>query len=207
MTIIQDENIEWSKIYDGGRDFTLITSQALDRILTFVNNSLPKSNLDLGCGTGQLTRELYHRGYECTGLDIANSAITRAKNATIYSELQYFQFDIEDDLNELDAVRGNKFSLITTKLVYAFIKDKKAFLAKVAELIADGGIFVIITPEVKTTTPEKREIAIIYNETFELLKSVFTIVETFESNNLTYFVCKKPLNQKVHTLTDNMSLA
>lgn len=196
MNKIQDEDKEWSKIYDRGRGFTLVTSRTLDRIFTFVDNSIPKTNLDLGCGTGQLTRELYHRGYECTGLDIASSAITRAQSATIRSGLQYFQFDLESDFNELSAIRGRKFSLITTNLVYAFIKDKVTFLSKVAGLLVDDGIFVIITPEIKTTPPEKSEIAIIYNEALELLKSVFAIVETFESNNLTYFICKNQRDPK-----------
>lgn len=193
MKKIQDENTGWSNIFDSGRDFMLVTSQALDKILSFVDESLPKTNLDLGCGTGQLTRELYHRGFECIGIDIASSAIMRAKKQTIRSGLQYLQFDLEDDLNKLDAIKGKKFSLVTTKLVYAFIKDKETFLTQVARLLAEDGVFIIITPEVKTTPPEKQEIAIVFNETLELLERMFSKVETFELNDLTYFICTEPL--------------
>lgn len=54
----------WSKLYEQGRDFRLISSNEINRFLRHVSPDTPKTNLDLGSGTGQLTRELYHRGYK-----------------------------------------------------------------------------------------------------------------------------------------------
>lgn len=53
----------WSRPYDQGRDFRPISTPELDKPLSFVKPTAPKTALDIGCGTSQLTRELYHRGY------------------------------------------------------------------------------------------------------------------------------------------------
>lgn len=87
----------WSSHYDKGIDYGLIPSSMVTRIVTMVDSGLPKECLDVGCGTGQLTRELYHRGYTCTGLDISTSAIRIAKSNTIFSDkLIYQRADVEN---------------------------------------------------------------------------------------------------------------
>lgn len=192
MKMIQDENTEWSRIYDSNRDFIPIATEELDIILSYTDTLLAKNNLDLACGTGQLTRELNNRGYSCTGLDIADSAISRAKNAALGTDLRYFHFDLEQDFSTFKPISSTQFSLITIKLAYAFIENKKDFLKRIVALIAPGGIFVIITPEIKTTPLEKQEIAVDIKETSKLLSNFFDTVSSFELNDMTYFICKKP---------------
>lgn len=191
MLTIQLTDRYWSELYDNGHDFSLITSEALTKTLAYTDSTLPKTSLDIGCGTGQLTRELYHRGYTCTGIDVSTSAIKIAQSLTTVptSKLHYMHFDIDHD-NTGD-LPEQQYSLITCKLAYAFIKDKPAFLARVKQLLNPGGIFVVITPHINNTPAERRGIAVDDNE-IKLLSSHFTQIALYEGNEpvgpLTYFV-------------------
>src|SRR5688572_1600088 len=115
---MQDLDKHWSAWYDQDKDFILISSQAVSKILGNLDESLPKTHLDIGCGTGQLTRELYHRGYTCIGIDASSSAVKIAKSLTVRDGLRYLQFNADD--GDFKTLPGQPYSLITCKLVYAF---------------------------------------------------------------------------------------
>jgi 2-polyprenyl-3-methyl-5-hydroxy-6-metoxy-1,4-benzoquinol methylase len=183
----QTTNQKWSQVYSQGRDFQLISSTEIDSFLTYAQGA--KSCLDIGCGTGQLTRELYHRGLEVVGVDASEEAIKRAIKLAIGLDAPvYIYGDIEAHYENLK-LRKHNFDLITCKLVYAFISDKPAFLQKISELLSPTGVFVVITPMIEDVPPEKASIAI-NDETIELLEAHFVKLATYKLNNLTYFVCK-----------------
>lgn len=181
----------WSEIYDSGRDFSLIGSGTLTKLLSYAPIDAPKSCLDIGCGTGQLTRELFHRGYTCFGIDASKSAIRTACTLTTVpaTRLSYSQFDVEVD--DIEGLATKQFNLITCKLVYAFIKDKPSFLNKVKKLLTPGGIFVVITPHVDDTPAERQGIAVSEDE-IKLLDSSFRQLDLYKDpmpgGALTYFI-------------------
>lgn len=180
----------WDQCYGSGRDFQLSSSSAISQFLVFADPSLDKTCLDIGCGTGQLTRELVHRGYKCVGIDASASAIKIAQTLTVApdSELQYLQFDIEnDDINNLPQ---QQFSLITCKLVYAFIKDRPLFLKKVRQLLAPGGIFVMITPLPENELPERKSITVSKPE-IEVMGEYFDETHVYKAQKLTCFVGRR----------------
>ena len=144
----------WSSYYSRGKDFRPITASALTRLLSFVDDAAPRTNLDIGCGTGQLTRELYHRGYSCFGVDVSAKAIEVARSLTVRDELEYRHGDIEADI--INNALRQAYGLITCKFVYAFIKDKTRFLASIAQLLVDRGSFVIMTPLVGDVPSDKK---------------------------------------------------
>ncbi len=184
---MQDTPAHWNSHYNQDKDFRLITSQLLSKVLEYADESLPKTCLDIGCGTGQLTRELYHRGYRCTGIDLSESAIQKAKELTIFGDkLEYAVGDIET-INP--ATLGlQPYSLITCKLVYAFIQDKDTFLESVRKLLDPQGIFVVITPMVNDVEPAKKGITT-SSEDIALLEKHFKKRTLFKDDrHLTYFV-------------------
>ncbi len=61
----------------------LISSQEMSSFLQYADPASPNTALDVGCGTGQLTRELWHRGYNVAGIDVAESAIMIAQALTV----------------------------------------------------------------------------------------------------------------------------
>lgn len=183
-----DLNTHWSGYYDQGKDFGMITSQMLSKILDYVNAK--KTFLDIGCGTGQLSRELYHRGHKGIGIDVSESAIQRARASTVVSEdqLRYLRFNIEED--NVSALNHPSFGLITCKLVYAFIQNKSIFLKNVRNMLANDGLFVVITPIQNGDSP-KSPIAVDHNQTLTKLQKEFRKIDSFNGQNVTYFMCQK----------------
>lgn len=196
MPNLSNTDTYWSELYDNGRDFTLISGGTLSKLLSYTNSSLPKTCLDIGCGSGQLTRELYHRGYQCIGLDASVVAVQIASQQTVipHNQLRYEHFDIEFD--DFAKIPRQPYSLIVCKLVYAFIHDKPALIEHVNRLLAPGGIFIVITPHVDDTLAGRSGIAVGDNE-LELLANGFKQLDLYKgeerSGALTYFVGSKVL--------------
>lgn len=183
----QDLNQHWNNYYTPGRDFKVESSQDISKLLSYTSPEAPKTALDIGCGTGQLTRELWHRGYKTIGVDVSERAINIAKSLTIVPQdtLQYMRLDTEQD--NLTTLPFQPYGLITCKLVYALIHDKPAFLDNIAKLLDAKGIFVVITPLAEHTPPEKQGVAATQADT-DLLKQQFNQITWYEERELGYFV-------------------
>lgn len=176
----------WSRYYTQGKDFKLIAAHTIDNFLHYRDPAAPKTCLDIGCGTGQLGRELWHRGYSVIGIDIAAEAIERARSLTKLPEgLIYQHFDIEQDDSTTLALQP--YGLIVCKFVYAFMQDKSAFLQRVASLLDSNGIFVVITPLAEYVLPEKRDIAVGEQE-LALLRQYFRQLAWYRVKGDGYFI-------------------
>lgn len=187
----------WNKCYHSGKDFRLISGEAIDKILGYLKTDNLKTCLDIGCGTGQLSRELFHRGFNVVGVDVSDAAIARASSRTAFNEkgLVYKQNNIEDATD--DSIFKETYGLITCKLVIAFIKDKINFLKTVYSLMKDDSIFVIITPALEDVLPEKKNIAVDIVNLVTIIESAnFSIADKYKSDGLTYIICKKAIRKK-----------
>src|SRR6266705_1176038 len=124
--------LDWNSVYKAGRDFGVIPDPVVDTFLKHTKPEASKTFLDIGCGTGQLSRSLRERGYSGLGIDLSEEAISIASSRN--QDIAYRLFDIErDDIKLLNGPYG----LITCKHVYAFISDKKRFLRNVKELLEE----------------------------------------------------------------------
>jgi 2-polyprenyl-3-methyl-5-hydroxy-6-metoxy-1,4-benzoquinol methylase len=177
----------WDSSYENLKDFLAFTTQDINNILKSVESTAPKTLLDIGCGTGQLGREFFHRGYTTLGIDSSSTAIKVAKDATIFNEnkVQYLQSSFED-FREKEFT----FGLITCKYVFAFIEDRPQFLNKVRRLLSTDGVFIIISPDVDKVAAEKARIAVNNTAMLNLLEDVFK-VESYQRGRDFYYVCKK----------------
>lgn len=160
--------LDWNFIYKSGKDFGRLPDQVMEFILRNVNSEAPKTTLDIGCGTGWLTRELYKRGYSVRGIDTSSEAISIAK-----SQLEEINYQVTDLMG--GEFLSDNFGLITCKHVYAFVPEKQDFLVKVSELLAPNGTFVLITPMLETS-PEKPDIAVDGAELRRDLEKLFVII-------------------------------
>lgn len=146
--------LDWNAVYKSGRDFGEIPEAVVDMILSYTDTNASKTFLDIGCGTGHLTRLLETRGYSGIGVDASEEAIAIAKSRS--KDINYEVLDIlKDDNGKLAASYG----LITCKHVYAFIPNKSLFLSKVAEKLEKNGTFMLLTPLVEDMS-ERPEIAV-----------------------------------------------
>ena len=163
--------LDWNAVYKSGKDFGLIPEAIVDQILSFAKKP-PATFLDIGCGTGHLSRFLFDKGYTGTGIDLSEEAVKIAALRNNY--VTYKKLDIEHDkITEL----GDSYDVIVCKHTYAFIEDKKDFLIRVHSLLDTRGIFAIITPVRETSSEELRQkkIAVSEDELFNLTKNNFKL--------------------------------
>lgn len=146
--------LDWNAIYKSGRDFGELPEAVVDMILSYADSNAPKTFLDIGCGTGHLTRLLHAKGYSGLGIDPSEEAITIAR-----SRSKDISYEVLDILDEESKQLAKSYGLITCKHVYAFIPNKNLFLSKVTEKLEKDGTFMLLTPLVEDM-PEKPEIAV-----------------------------------------------
>ncbi len=100
-----------------------------------------KRVLDVGCGAGLLCEPLARLGGEVTGIDAAaeNIAVAREHARGSGLDIEYLHTGIEN----LD-MRG--FDLVTSLEVVEHVADPAAFIAGLADAMADDGLMILSTP-------------------------------------------------------------
>lgn len=100
--------------------------------------------LELGCGTGPLTRWLADRGFETTGVDISATAIEMAKEQSEGSGIEFFQAD----LCKISPKRLGRFDLILDGHFFHCLtdpKDRAAAFDRVRGMLNLDGVFILMT--------------------------------------------------------------
>lgn len=179
--------IDWDREYDQGKDFTPFSTQQINRILGYAELSSHDTYLDLGCGTGQLTREFFHQGFEdIIGVDGSSSALELARRATTQS-IRYIQKDLNKDFTSNLPKENTLISCVNT---LAFLNDKATFIKRTKSLLAKDGAFVLITPY-PPLYKHKKNITVDSEAVTELLRPHYNlIVQYTETNNVEVFICR-----------------
>lgn len=168
------------------RDFTVLSTYELSELLllTGVDGNLV---LDLGCGTGQLSRDFFHRGFEVIGVDNSAPAIAIARGASRYVE--YVVADIERPAN-LRMADGRRFSLVVCKFVYAFVRRRRALQRWVRKHMTRQGVFLIVTQTTSQVDADKRHVAIDLDSVVSDLALEFETVVVHDRGNYVAIVCR-----------------
>lgn len=96
--------------------------------------------LDLGCGTGQITRRLKNLGYDMTGVDSSCDMLDVAREAESDDSILY----ICQDMRELDLF-GTYQAAVSVCDCMNYLTDEKDFLRtlkKVNNFLHPGGVFI-----------------------------------------------------------------
>lgn len=183
---MDDSTIDWDAIYRSEKDFKYLSNSDLNFILKQTNIVIGNSALDIGCGTGQLCRDLFHKGYDVLGIDMSKEAINIAKSSTVKlgNGINFQLYDIEKDQTLV-----YKYDLIVSKYVFAFINNKQIFLNKIKELMNNNSALMIISPNVGSQPDNKKHIAVNKDETLKLLNQSFNKVDYYLRNNDDYYFC------------------
>lgn len=98
--------------------------------------------LELGCGTGRLTRQLDARLHPArlTAIDIAPDMVAHARAASPCAE--YLVADAEDYLQHLG---GGEFDLVVSNATIQWFDRPEAALRKAHESLAPGGLLAVAT--------------------------------------------------------------
>lgn len=113
-----------------------------------VKSNLKKGEkiLDVGCGLGYMTYALVQAGYNATGLDISEEAITQAKE-------KYGNYFACGDFFTFDGVEGGYDAICMLELI-EHISDPKKYIKRAIELLSTTGVLIITTPN-RSWYPEK----------------------------------------------------
>ncbi|MBM3210224.1 class I SAM-dependent methyltransferase [Candidatus Saccharibacteria bacterium] len=176
---------QWNSAYTAKRDFTWLKTNDLNFILSSCNIAPKSWCLDIGCGTGQVARDIFHRGNFVVGIDISEVAVNIAKSSTVY-EGKGIEFKI---LNIESQRLDQKFDLITCKYVLPLLSDARTALNNVQSMLNKQGYLVIINPNPLQTPPAKKHISIPRTVTMSLLQSTFKNVQFVERGQDDYYFC------------------
>jgi trans-aconitate methyltransferase len=125
--------MKWnSTLYDNSHDFV---SQYGKGILSFLNPKPAETILDLGCGTGDLTKEIFLTGARVKGVDSSSDMITKAKAK--FPEIEFHQMDARE------LKFDDKFDAIFSNAVLHWIPQKEIVISKMYSHLNDNGRIVL----------------------------------------------------------------
>jgi 2-polyprenyl-3-methyl-5-hydroxy-6-metoxy-1,4-benzoquinol methylase len=99
-----------------------------------------KRVLDVGCGSGYLTKFLADLGNEVTGVDNSEAAITICKAR--YPDLEFI---LSSAYELADTLRGRKFELVTAFDVIEHLHNQELFMEAIANLLIPKGRLLLTT--------------------------------------------------------------
>lgn len=180
----------WNEYYSEGVDYIKISEELVNKIIESSNGG--KKFLDLGCGTGDFLRKMESKAFETTGLEFSDVAIKIAKEKGTKAQL------ILQNLEKIDEyITENKFDIISSKLVLAFLNENKLDLLKWAKKhLTEGGIFVVISPISEPGNPylkpgieiEKKDLESLLNLVFTDIKHTDEFRDKF--GTISTYICK-----------------
>lgn len=157
----------WEESYKKGeipwRDFSPDLSKALKKAGIFSGVVL-----DLGCGTGELSKWLSDHDFVVEGIDFSEEALKTAKN--ICPSCHFVNWDLEDLENY--PFKHEKYDIILDSKVIAFIKNKDKYLDVIKSRLK--GVFIL---QVFLRADEKPLIAVNEEELELMLKERFGILD------------------------------
>jgi len=113
----------------------------MEKITQHFSDKKISSILELGCGTGRLTRQLIEAFPEAqvTAIDISSDMVLHAKK--LCSKANYIEADAEKYVHSL----ANKFDLIVSNAAIQWFENPQITLKKALELLAPRGYMAIAT--------------------------------------------------------------
>jgi SAM-dependent methyltransferase len=101
--------------------------------------------LDLGCGSGELARELAARGYRVTGCDIAPEMLRAAARAGRGHPVRWLE--LQPGWRELPFAAGSLDAVVASS-VLEYVRDPAGVLAECARVLRPGGALLCTVPSV-----------------------------------------------------------
>jgi ubiquinone/menaquinone biosynthesis C-methylase UbiE len=135
----------WSASYDRTGLQATTYRPIHDAVLARLDDLQPGTVLDLGCGTGQLTRRLGERFPDATiiGADLSNGMLERAaERAESDDAVATLGGFVRADAQRLPLASG-LFDIITCTESFHWYSDQEAAVAELARLLRPGGRLVI----------------------------------------------------------------
>ena len=100
--------------------------------------------IELGCGTGPVSRWLGKRGFRCLGVDVSKTAIAMAREQSKGLGVRFKQADV---CNMAPAELGTFALVVDGHCLHCVTQpaDRKVFLGNARELLRPGGVLLVAT--------------------------------------------------------------
>ena len=170
----------WNMLYRKGVEYKQLSDADVTQLVRYVPESTPRTALDIGCGAGELARQLQKCGFQVTGVDPSEEAIVRARQADNMSEY------VVGDISSVEKT----FGVVTCKLVYAFIEDKTEFLADVKQRLDPRGFFVVLAPTHDHPINHKKGIHVDRETMYRELRTQFHIIHKQQTKLGVLVICR-----------------
>ncbi len=139
--------------------YELVGSAFEAGVARVVQNRRVSAAIDLGCGSGELTRRLRRYADHVTGVDASRGLIAQAREDPDQRALEFILADVLDDAF-MDSLPPNHFDLVTAAWLHNHIATAEAqeqLLRTVLRLLKPGGSVVFLIPgDAFTTTRAQR---------------------------------------------------
>ncbi|WP_163322472.1 class I SAM-dependent methyltransferase [Draconibacterium mangrovi] len=106
----------------------------------FLEPSLPpcKKVLEIGCSYGERLSKLKDRGYDVTGIELAEESVQKAK--------ELFGLNIiNSDIDSCD-FKENQFDVIIMRMVLEHLRNPQTIIRKISSWLREGGELLISVP-------------------------------------------------------------
>lgn len=128
----------WAGVYDSnGNPLTALDDAVFPRLFRFTARG--RLAIDLGCGTGRVTRKLVRLGAKVTAVDFSEKMMALARARSKPGQVEFIAADLTKKL----PFPGSKFDLATACLVLEHIRDKKRFLSEAHRILRPGGVLYL----------------------------------------------------------------
>ena len=133
----------WGSMYRNNPRLERFNDRMMDRLLGLMDLPAGARVLDAGCGTGEHTIRLAKRGFECTGVDLSEPALERARRAAgehkVTARVRFVACGLED-LSRLD----EGFDAVHCRGVLMHIPRWEDALGQLCKVLRPGGKIVIM---------------------------------------------------------------
>jgi trans-aconitate methyltransferase len=125
--------MKWNtELYDGAHNFVSTFGKG---ILSYLHPKPGETILDLGCGTGDLTEEIFRSGARVIGVDNSADMIFTAKSK--FPEIEFHQMDARKMNFDI------RFEAIFSNAVLHWIIEKEKVIKQMHLLLKDNGRIVL----------------------------------------------------------------
>ena len=184
-----DSSTVWNEHFASGRDFAPLRTSERELLADRIPLPAGGAALDIGCGTGELSRFLAGLGWAVTAVDFATNALERAASQSANTAgLQLVHLNADRDLGSLPRCA---YDLVVTRLSVAFL-DRGLFLSQVRHLLRPGATVCVITPTVDSVAKQRRAIALDEAELGDLAAG-FAVVERLSAEGFAVLLLRDPL--------------